>query len=143
MTRALGEPLTDAERAAFIAACRARVGVKFRHRGRTARSLDCAGLIVVALASIGRPVDDLKVYGKFPHRDGLRDMIVANLGEPVADMQAGDVVLMRERGDPRHVAAVGEFDGRLTLIHASSDYGRVVEQTLAPYADRMVEVFRP
>jgi hypothetical protein len=145
MTRALGAPLTDDERTAFLAACRALVGTKFRHRGRSGRSVDCAGVPVVALQSIGRSVRDLAAYGKFPNRDGLREMLVANLGPPVPGLQPGDIALMRMRGEPRHVGVVAEFAGRLTLIHASSDFGKVVEHSLlaSPWFDNIVEVYRP
>lgn len=144
MTRAIGPLLTPDERAAFVGHCRAQVGTKFRHRGRSAHCVDCAGVPAVALMRIGRQIRDLVAYGKFPNRDGLRDMLVANLGPPVDGLQPGDIPLMRLRGEPRHVGVVGEFEGRLTLIHASSDYGKVVEVTLAPpWLDNIVEVFRP
>lgn len=146
MTRAIGEPLTPQEREAFIAACRSQVDTKFRHRGRSARHVDCAGVAVVALQRIGRTVRDLEAYGKFPNRDGLREMLVANLGPPVpGPLQPGDIPLMHMRGEPRHVGVVGEFRGRLTLIHASSDFGKVVEHTLVGsiWFDNIVEVFRP
>ena len=45
MTRSTA-PLSAAGRLEFAAAARARVGVKFRHQGRSATHLDCIGLMV-------------------------------------------------------------------------------------------------
>lgn len=148
--RVLGPPLTDTERVAFIAAARARLGIKFRHRGRSLRSLDCAGLVLCSLVGIGRPVQDLRAYGPNPHQDGLGEAVRANLGEPIAfgwqpDVgRAGDVLLMRNKGDPRHVALLGEHEGALTLIHADADRGKVVEHSFVdPWPKNVVEIFRP
>lgn len=41
-------------------------------------------------------MQDLKYYGREPHKDGLRQIVQLNLGQPVHDaMRVGDVCLMK------------------------------------------------
>lgn len=146
--RAIGEPLTAEESAAFIAAARSLVGkVKFRHQGRNpATGLDCAGLPQWAMTQIGRPVWDLTAYGREPHKDGLKGAMVRNLGAsvPRESMRGGDVVLMRFKGAPRHVAIVTQLpDGRLGLLHVHAENKIVSEHGLDGYWAEIVAVFRP
>lgn len=146
----LVEPLTDAERAAFIAEARTWLRVPFRHTGRSRRGVDCVGLVAVALAKVGREVADRRDYGRDPVRDGLREVLVSHFGEPVAEMQPGDVALMRWH-EPMgvrlfcHVGIVTDYPlGGLALIHAHSQNREVVEHRLAgPWPRRIVEVWRP
>lgn len=145
MTVRLIAPLTADERRAFIDAARARVGTPFRHRGRTATGLDCIGLLVVALHAAGRVPVDRRTYGRAPDRDKLRETVREHFGPPVADMQPGDIVLMRWSDRPQHVALVGDYaHGGLSLIHADSSFGAVTEHNLAaPWVARIVETYRP
>ena len=80
--RAIGPPLNAQELAAFIAEARSYLAppVRFRHQGRSHRGVDCAGLLLASMKAIGRPVQDLPAYGREPLGDGLRGMMVANLG---------------------------------------------------------------
>jgi len=146
--RTIGEPLTAEESAAFIAAARSLVNrVKFRHQGRNPKTgLDCAGLPQWAMTQIGRPVWDLPAYGTEPHKDGLYGAMVQNLGAPVPleSMQAGDVILMRFHGAPRHVGIVTDLpDGRLGLLHVHAENKVVSEHGLAGYHADIVGVWRP
>lgn len=146
--RTIGEPLTAEESAAFIAAARSLVNrVLFRHQGRNPKTgLDCAGLPQWAMTQIGRPVWDLTAYGTEPHKDGLYGAMVQNLGEPVPreSMRAGDVVLMRFHGAPRHVAIVTQLpDGRLGLLHVHAENKIVSEHGLDGYHGDIVGVWRP
>lgn len=146
--RTIGEPLTAEESAAFIAAARSLVNrVKFRHMGRNPRTgLDCAGLPQWAMQQIGRPVYDLPAYGREPHKDGLRYAMQRNFGDPVPleSMQAGDVILMRFQGAPRHVGIVTQLaDGRLGLLHVHAENKVVSEHGLAGYHADIVGVWRP
>lgn len=123
MTRSIGGPLTPEESAAFIAALRTQVKrrTKFSHQGRDPNTgLDCAGLPLWAMQKIGRPVSDLVGYGREPYRNGLEGAITENLGPKVRweTMKAGDVVMMRFAGDPRHVGVLTDYpDGGLAIIH--------------------------
>lgn len=152
--RAIGKKLTQKERAALIAFARSMIGTKFRHMGRSLRSVDCAGLILLALQSLGRQTVDIAAYGRTPHKDGLREAVRANLGKPVTDeIRPGDVLLMEMNPDPSpgaiakpsHVALVAwhEKDG-LILIHTDSTIGEVTEHGFRdPWPQRVIEVYRP
>ena len=144
--RAIGKKLTQKERAAVIAFARSMKGTRFGHMKRSLRSVDCAGLILLALQSIGRKTVDIAAYGRTPHKDGLREAVRANLGEPVTDgIRPGDVLLMRMNVEPTHVALVAEHEKiGLTLIHTDSTIGQVVEHSYrSPWVERTVEVYRP
>lgn len=150
MTRAT-VPLGDAGRIAFAAAARARIGVKFRHQGRTATHVDCIGLMVTALADAGTACDDRRAYGRDPARDDLRSALRQHFGAPVAiapdlsAVQPGDIALMAWHLRPQHVAVFGDYaHGGLSLIHADAEFGAVVEHQFAePWVDRVKEVYRP
>jgi cell wall-associated NlpC family hydrolase len=145
--------LSDDERIAFVAAARTLLGTPFRHQARGPSKVDCAGLAACALADVGRKIEDLAVYGRNPHRDGLQAMVRANLGPPVADApRPGDIVLMGWDGSaPRHIAIVTDHPHGLGIIHTCSAFRKVVEHSLDSTAaqsgetwrDRIVEVYRP
>ena len=145
--RAIGPPLTDEERAAFIAAARSFLHVPFRHQGRSARGLDCGGLVVVSLVAIGRTPADVAAYGREPQGQGLHAACVANFGEPVfgPQMRAGDVLLMRFRGEPSHVGIVSDYPlGGFALIHSYAQVRKVTEHRMdAEWLGYVTEVFRP
>lgn len=139
--------LSDAERLALITEARSYLGVRFRHQGRSRQGVDCAGLIAVCLIALGREPADVEAYGREPLNQGLRAMLVENFGEPIAkaEMQPGDVALMRFRGEPSHVGLVTDYpyDG-LAMIHAFAQVKKVVEHRLdSEWLGHIVEVFRP
>lgn len=120
---------------------------KWRHLGRSEKALDCGGLVVLAFKMSGIDVKDLKNYGREPHKNGLRDILIANLGEPISknEMKENDIVLIQwdDMNEPSHVAIVGNYDGRLTLIHSYSHASGVVEHGLDEnWIRRIKEVYR-
>jgi len=50
----------------IIAAARRYKGTPFRHQGRSARGLDCLGLLAVSFMDVGMAVDDETNYGRQP-----------------------------------------------------------------------------
>lgn len=138
----------------IAAAARKYTGVRFRHRGRDRRGLDCAGLVWATYHDLGENLPDFRLYGREPHRDGLTQYVSAALGAPVmtapvfrGDLSDGDVLVMRFEREPHHVGIVGEHDYAgtlaLTLIHADGWNGRVLEQRLTPdMVSRITHVFR-
>ena len=139
----------------LVAAARSYLGVKFRHRGRSRYSLDCAGLGVLAYRDCGVDLPDVKLYGRVPSEDKqeLPLRIAESLGvepaltEPVrlSDLQVGDVLLIRYDLYPHHVMIVGDapYVGALTVIHADGHHGEVIEHRLdEKIAGRATHVFR-
>lgn len=136
---------------ALIVAARRYLGVPFRHRGRTAKGLDCAGLGWVAYRDCGVPLPDFRLYGAEPHDDGLVKHLAAALGDPVfmapvstGDLQVGDVLVFRFEKRPHHVGLVGDYRfGGLSLIHADGHNRRVLEHRLSEdMVQRVTHVFR-
>lgn len=144
--RAIGLPFTPEESAAFVVAARSQLNVRFRHMGRNERGFDCAGLVLWSLRSLGKPVVDIAAYGREPHKDGLREAIQANLGDPVPldDLRPGDVVLMRFEGEPRHVGILFAHPEGLGLVHTYATVKRVTEHRLDAYwRGCITEAYRP
>lgn len=132
----------------FVDAARALVGkAQWRHRGRKPWAVDCVGLIAVAGAKSGLNTYDEKGYGREPWEDRLRRGCRARWGEPFTPDEAkpGDIAIVQwSRGEPSHMAIVGDHpDGGLTLIHSHNLHG-VIEQSMTDYyREIVVEVYRP
>lgn len=134
----------------IVAAARAEIGTPFRHQGRTPGwALDCAGLVVTVAAALGADYIDQQGYSRHPS-DGLLE--AAMDGQPclervaLADMQAGDVLLMRFAGDPQHLAIFAGFNEQgqsETIIHAEIKARKVCEHRLSDeWRGRIVRVYR-
>ena len=121
----------------FIAAARSYVGVPFHHQGRTRHGVDCIGLVVCAARDAGLALVDRTDYPRDPN--GLLPLELARQFQEVDPALAGDILLMRFRGEPQHVAILaGE-----TLIHGYASIGRVVEHGLdAKWRRRIVAAYR-
>ena len=131
----------------IVEAARSCLGVKFRHRGRSQYSLDCAGLVWRAYHLCGVDLPDFRLYSKEPsaHGPGLTDYVKEALGEPISDpLQSGDVLILRFEREPHHMAIVGTYPyGGLSLIHACGHNGRVIEHRLSDkHVQRITSVFR-
>lgn len=140
---------------AIVEQARTYLGIPHRHRGRSRRAVDCAGLPICVYADLGVELPDLERYGREPHKDGLMQAVVDALGEPVWKgraapreiLEPGDIVVMRFVEEPHHLAIV--TDDRLRgvgIIHSYSPAGgggRVVEHGLdAHWQSLIVAVFR-
>lgn len=130
---------------AIVQAARKYIGRPFRHRGRGPVYFDCAGLAIQALRDAGREIlFDLKVYGREPWRDGLRQAVEANMGPPADGLEVGDVVLIRFNEQPHHIGIIGDYPfGGFSLIHAYGEFGRVTEHRLNDtWRNRIVGAYR-
>jgi cell wall-associated NlpC family hydrolase len=138
---------------ALVTAARRYKGVRFRHRGRTERGLDCVGLGILAYRDCGVSLPDFLLYSTEPSAMGpvLEHHLTAALGRPLylapvraAQLQPGDVIALRFAQAPHHVGIVGDYRfGGLSLIHAHGHTGRVVEQRLADdIVHRITHVYR-
>lgn len=154
------DPLTEAEREAFVAACRAFLTSNdgkpaiYRHRGRTAARVDCIGVPLLGLVAVGRTVHDRRTYSPRPDGHTLREVLQAHLGDPLpkAEMRVGDIPLLYwhvSEGVPlyTHVGVVTPlpYPGPgFCLLHAWADEGRVVEHRIDErWMGRVTEVYRP
>lgn len=129
----------------LVEAARKYRGVKFCHRGRLARALDCAGLIWLAYKDCGVELPDFRLYSREPKEDGLTEYVAKALGDPVTGApKAGDVIVLKTKVEPHHLAIVFDYPfGGLAMIHACGEAGRVVEHRLSPdILSRVTSVFR-
>lgn len=137
----------------LVAAARKYMNVRFRHRGRNERGLDCAGLASVAYRDCGVALKDFLLYAKEPqaHDAALTKHMAAALGEAVAqapvrlsELQVGDVIVLRFEVEPHHVAIVTDYlFGGFGIIHADGHSKRVLEHRLTPdMVNRITHVFR-
>lgn len=130
-------------RAAIIAAARECLDTPFAHQGRILnRALDCAGVAVHAARSVGLEVAEPAAYSRLPNAAMLEwwlDQQPFLERASLADMQPADLLLMRFKGEPQHLAV---FTGD-TIVHAYQAVGRVVEHGLdAKWRRRIVRAYR-
>ena len=123
------------------------IDVPWQHQGRNPDiALDCIGFVSEAERLLGGNPPDRADYARHPDSERLDAVLRDYFGPPVpkASMQPGDVVSMRGRGAVRHVAIIGRHPlGHLTLIHASTQQMRVVEQGIDARIQRLiVNVYR-
>lgn len=145
-------PMTEDQRAAFIAGARTLVRTPWRHRGRTERGVDCVGVVVLGLQAAGVPVNDRTAYSRDPDGTSLRAALVEQFGQPVwrrGDpvelLRAGDVVSMRWADNPSHVGVLFDYYlGGLAMVHGYAGVKQVVEHRLdAPWQACLCEGWRP
>lgn len=120
-----------------IRVARSMVGTKYRHGGRTRKSVDCGGLLIAIATELG--IDHIAPpLGYSRHPDGrLVDHVHAG-ADPQKDPQPGDIlVFWVDRGSrlPQHVGIITECGG---LIHADMRSRRVVETTQNPFTSSQV-----
>lgn len=129
-----------------VAHARSMLGVKWRHMGRKPWAVDCAGLVLLSLRAAGWPrTESPTSYGREPWEDSLRRTLRENLGDPVLELQPGDIALVRwGKHQPSHVGIIGDYVfGGLSIIHADNVHG-VIETALAgEIMDSVIEGYRP
>lgn len=115
----------------IVSYARECLNTPFRHQGRACGvALDCAGVIVHCAQRLELQHADMQGYPRLPYRNSLQEFLNAqpNLIEvPIAEMAAGDVILMSIKAAPNHL---GIYAGNGYMIHAYDDIGRTVEQRI-------------
>ena len=119
---------------AFLAEARKLLATPWRHRGRSARGVDCVGLLLLAGwrsgAYTGR---DITGYARQPDGKVLKAMLARELDiVAVAEAMPGDIACFAGAlRYPCHIGVIGDGPRR-TLIHAYREAGKVVEHDLEP-----------
>ncbi|AFU86579.1 putative NlpC/P60 family cell wall peptidase [Caulobacter phage CcrRogue] len=101
----------------------------WRHRGRTERGLDCIGLAVMIFEKYNLEYMDQDGYARTPDGERFVDVIKAHmtLADPT-DLKPGMLVLFNDDARPCHVGILAQKHGVMTLIHATADKKRTVEE---------------
>jgi NlpC/P60 family putative phage cell wall peptidase len=147
-------------REAIVKEARTWIGTPFHHQGRMkGAGCDCIGMVLGALHragarsrvrdSAGNPIAftdfDQTDYAPDPNSQRLKETLDRHL-EPVNldKIAPGDVLLFRVIHLPQHVGIVADHPmGGLSLIHAYSAAGKVVEETLShSWITRVIASYR-
>lgn len=119
-------------------AARAYLDVPFHHQGRNKAGMDCGGLLVLSSHDIGVILEDLQGYARQPDGITMQAELDRQLNRVHRQPQANDVLLMRFRKHPQHIA-IKTDNG---IIHAFEKAGKVVEHTLdKKWRSRIVGVY--
>jgi cell wall-associated NlpC family hydrolase len=106
-------------------------GVKFRHMGRSkVTGVDCVGLVVASMRSVGIAVEDMAQYPRFPINEIFSGMIdKQTVAVTVDSIRLGDLLKFKWTVEPQHIAVVTEVNP-LRITHAYSQVGAVVTNDL-------------
>ncbi len=125
--------MTPAIRAAIVAEDRSWLGTRFHHQGRLRGvGVDCAGLVVQVAQALGLSEFDRTDYTPLPDGAMLQAACESQMHRlALAEIQPGDVLLLKFDRHPQHLAIVGDHPlGGLSLIHAYAPARKVVEVRL-------------
>lgn len=133
----------------IVTAARSALDTPFKHQGRrVGKGLDCAGLLVHVLTTLGFSVADRSGYSRHPSGSELEAAIAENVASgvlvivPLSSIQSGDFVLMRFEGEKesRHLGIIGPGG---SLIHSWARVRKVCEHRIdAQWARRIVGAWR-
>ena len=123
-----------ATRAAIVVEARKWLGTKFRHQGRGAEGIDCAGLLVVVARALGIPATDDLTYRRIPDTAKLKQVLLANLQQkPITERRQGDVLLFKDPVRQGHMYHLGiQTDRGFIHAYGRADVKRVVELPMSP-----------
>jgi cell wall-associated NlpC family hydrolase len=132
-------------KSAFIAVARSYIGVRWVHQGRSRDGIDCLGLVTESSrVSHGNTVD-VRDYTAQAQDETMLQMCQQHMDRvQLSEIQPADVVICKY-GNQRHMAIVGDYlaPGELSLIHASTLFGKVVEHRLdAAWRRLIIAAFR-
>ena len=127
------------------------LGTRFLHQQAVkGHGCDCIGLIRGVAQAKGLVIDEdiwrrFRNYGRVPNPAHMIEALRAHL-VPVdrEQIQLADILYLEWRRElPTHLAFVGEFQGRRTLIHALAEAGHVVEHGFVdPWPERLNSAWR-
>lgn len=128
----------------IVAAARRYLGTPFRHLGRDASGLDCAGLLLAVARDLGLGEPPPLAYSAAHPALALIDRWLPVYADPVVEPSAGDLIRLRVAGRPQHLAVRAEHPAAgHTLIHAWPTLGGVVEHRIdARWSRRIAAAWR-
>ena len=111
------------------------IGVRFKHRGRGRDGLDCAGLVLLSCKDAGQQVQDYINYNERPNQTVLIEQMSGRFDKiQVSEARRGDILIISIGSRVQHMAILCG----LTIIHANSRAGRVVESAYSPAQKKYV-----
>lgn len=123
--------MIDSEIQTMLSAARDCIGTPFHHQGRLPGvGLDCIGLVIVALKSVGMTIKDRTDYNRRPDGQSLVAALKEHGAIEVPEIRAGDILVFRYDHQPQHIALATGID---TMIHAFAPAGTVVETAIGDY----------
>lgn len=130
----------------IVSCARGYLKTPFRHQGRVKfHGVDCAGLVICVARDLKLSDFDYTGYPRQPIKELLLTLCRDNLDEiNSASARPGDIVLFKISEHPQHLAILGDYRfGGLSLIHAYSPAGEVIETVYSPsWGRRAVGYFR-
>lgn len=128
-------------RQAVVAEARTWVGTKYQHQQMCkGAGVDCGMLVGGTAIGAGVITHEFwaerfapfQGYARMPSNGMLERVCRSFMDEkPIADMQPADVLMMRFKSEPHHLAIVADHpQGGLSIIHALAGAGEVVEHAL-------------
>jgi len=115
----------------IVAAARGWLDTPFHHQARLKGvGVDCLGLVIGVARELA--LIDITGYPRVPNGKTLLPLARQHMTEiDRATMQPGDVVVVSFDKEPQHFGVLGDYrHGGLSIIHAASDPGRVIETRL-------------
>lgn len=119
--------------------------VPFRHAGRNENGLDCVGLLIKIMHSLGITEWDDVNYNRIVNSQRMRSEIeLFCTSIPAEEMDLGDVLLFSVLKHPQHVGIIVNYDqGHWWFLHAYESVNKVVIQRLDnKWFNRIDTVFR-
>lgn len=130
-------------RQAIVLAARKWLGVRWRHQGRSASGVDCAGLIALVAKELCISNFDMTNYQRRTHGqlfvNIFRDQLVLRTAN---ELFPGNVALFTDPMYPCHCAIVSHKYGEPHIIHAHAQKRCVVEEYVTQeWHDKLTHVF--
>lgn len=126
--------------AEFIDAARGYIGTRWMHQGRSARGIDCVGLVLLSAAQIGIEIPDMQGYRRSPN-PALFLGHIRNNTIPADAPVPGTIGVFRDGNQPCHVGIFATLHDQLSLIHAYAGTGLVMEEVfIHDWPKKLIEI---